>query len=690
MEMPSKKLQYTCPMHPEIQQDHPGSCPICGMSLEPMEIQPASDETEYRQMLNRLWIGALLTIPILVFDMLPIIPAEISRILQLILSTPVVLWAGWPFFVRAWHSIVNARLNMFTLIALGVGTAYIYSVVALIFPEIFPDSIKYKGFIPVYFETASIITVLVLVGQVLELKARSQTNLSLQALLGRAAKSARIVRNGVDIEIPVEHVKSGDILRVKPGDKVPVDGVIIEGQSAIDESMVTGEPIPQEKTSKDKIIGGTINQTGSFLMRAEKVGNETLLARIVQMVAEVQRSRAPIQSLADTVSSYFVPAVVLIAICTFLVWLIYGPQPSLIYGLVNAVAVLIIACPCALGLATPMSIMVGMGRAAELGILFKSAEALQMLEKVNVLFVDKTGTLTEGKPKLNDVILLNQNLQTDDVLGLAAAVEQNSEHPLAAAIIQGVKERGIIIPKAQDFSSIPGKGIQGIVNGHRVEIGKADSMQAEQMNEYQKQGLTVMSVSIDGKAAALLTVKDHVKPTTPKAIQELHKLGIKVIMLSGDNEQTAKSVAQEIGIDQVFAGVAPDEKQLYIKKEMGKGGIVAMAGDGVNDAPALAAADVGIAMGTGTDVAMESAGVTLVKGDLRGIVRAIQLSHAMMRNIRQNLFFAFIYNILGVFIAAGVLYPFTGWLLNPIVAALAMSFSSVSVIANSLRLKRAV
>lgn len=691
---------YVCPMHPEVQQDHPGLCPICGMALEPK--MPQGDEThddaEYDAMLLRFWIGALLAIPVLALAMLPIFPEPASRLLQFLLSTPVVLWAGWPFFQRAWYSLVNRHLNMFSLIALGIGTAYVYSTMALFFPELFPASFKHDGFIPIYFETSSIITVLVLLGQVLELKARSRTGQAIKALLERAAKSARIVQNGIEKEIPIEMVKRGDILRVRPGEKIPVDGKIIEGKSSVDESMITGEPIPQERVEHDSVVGGTINQTGSFLMQAEKVGEQTLLAQIVKMVAEAQRSQAPIQNLADTVSGYFVPAVVAIAIGTFFVWFYFGPPPAAVYGLVNAVAVLIIACPCALGLATPMSIMVGMGIGAESGVLFKNAQSLETLEKVTILFVDKTGTLTEGHPKLTELVVLNSKWNADQLLRLTASIEQSSEHPLAAAIIQGAKERAIDIPKAETFASFTGEGIEGKVDGQQILIGQSGFLQSrgavlsdewqQKAATFQRQGQTVVYVSIDREAAGFLTISDPVKSTTPAAIRELHQLGLTIVMLSGDNAQTAQAVASRIGIDQVHAGIAPQDKLKLIKEARKGGAVVAMAGDGINDAPALAAADVGIAMGTGTDVAMESAGVTLVKGELTGIVRAIHLSRAMMRNIRQNLFFAFIYNVLGIFIAAGVLYYWTGWLLNPMIAALAMSFSSVSVIGNALRLRQ--
>ena len=696
--------EYTCPMHPQIVQDHPGNCPICGMTLEPKSVGAESDNSEYRDMSRRFWIGVVLSIPILILEMGGMllslerfISPQSSRLIQFVLSTPVVLWAGWPFFERAYHSVVNRHLNMFSLIAMGVGASYIFSVVALFFPHIFPSSLRHQGEIPIYFESASIITVLVLLGQVLELKARSQTSQAIKALLSRAAKSARVVRNGEEVEISIDQVQVGDLLRVRPGDKVPVDGKITEGKSLVDESMITGEPMPVEKTVGDSITGGTINQTGSFLMGAERVGSETLLSRIVQMVADAQRSRAPIQSLADQVSAYFVPAVILIATLTFILWALFGPEPAFAYGLVNAVAVLIIACPCALGLATPMSIMVGMGKGAEAGVLIKNAEALEKLEKVKTIIVDKTGTLTEGKPKLTKIITTGE-WSENDLIRLAAAVEQNSEHPLATSIVQGAKDRSLIIPKVDNFISITGGGISGNVENHEIVIGKLNLLQnrkiqglislQEQAQSLQEQAQTVMFVSIDGKAAGLITVSDPIKNSTPNAVRELHELGQKIVMLSGDNEQTAQAVGKKLGIDEVYAGVEPQYKQDFVNQAKGKGSYVVMAGDGINDAPALAAADVGIAMGTGTDVAMESADVTLVKGDLMGIVKAIHLSHAMMRNIRQNLFFAFIYNALGIPIAAGLLYPFTGLLLNPMIAALAMSLSSVSVIGNALRLRR--
>lgn len=705
MEQVSHKIPgqiYTCPMHPEIREEQSGDCPICGMALEPIIADAPSDDSEYRDMLKRFWIGLVLTIPVLLLALSDLfsglentISPTVSRLLQFILSTPVVWWAGWPFFDRAWKSILNRHLNMFSLIALGVVVAYLYSLIALFFSHVFPAPFQHQGQAPIYFDTAATITVLVLLGQVLELKARNQTGLAIKALLGRAAKSARIIENGEEKKISIDHVKVGDILRVRPGDKIPVDGNIIDGKSLVDESMVTGEPIPSEKKVNDLVIGGTINQTGSFLMRAKKVGNATLLARIVQMVADAQRSRAPIQSLADQVSSYFVPAVIMIALGTFIIWLVFGPQPSFVYAIVNAVAVLIIACPCALGLATPMSIMVGMGRGAEAGVLIKNAEALEKLEKVKTLVVDKTGTLTEGKPKLVQIFAF-QATKEQEILRLAASVEFNSEHPLASAIVQAAQEQSLVLSKVENFHSITGEGVSGQVEGHEVLVGKLSYLQDRQidisslqvqMQNLQNESQTLMFVAIDGKYTGFLAVSDPIKKSTPDAIKRLHQLGLKVIMLSGDNHKTAQAVAEKLGIDKFYADVAPQNKQEFVKQIQGKREWVAMAGDGINDAPALAAADVGIAMGTGTDVAMESADVTLVKGDLSGIERAIRLSHGMMNNIRQNLFFAFIYNFFGIFIAAGILYPWTGLLLNPIIAALAMSLSSLSVVMNALRLR---
>lgn len=697
--------EYTCPMHSEIEQGHPGNCPICGMALEPKNIETKADDSEYKNMRLRFWFGLAFSIPVfllamggMIFNFDHFIPANLSNWIQFILSTLVVLWTGWPFFERGWCSIVNHHLNMFSLISLGVGVAYVYSVIVFFFPQAVPSSLLLHGEVPLYFESAAIITVLVLLGQVLELKARSQTSQSIKALLGKSAKSARVIVNEEEKEIPIDQVKVGDILHVRPGDKIPVDGKITEGKSNIDESMITGEPIPVQKEVGSAVIGGTINQIGSFLMQAEKVGSKTLLSRIVQMVAEAQRSRAPIQSLADKVAGYFVPTVILVAVLTFAIWFWIGPQPSFVYGLMNAVAVLIIACPCALGLATPMSIIVGMGRGAEAGILIKNAEALEKLEKVKTIIVDKTGTLTKGNPKLTQVIL-NEKGKENEILRLAAAVEQNSEHPLAASIVKGAKERSISLPKVENFQSFTGEGVIGKVENHEVLVGKSNFLQERKIKgvttfqkkaqELEKQAHTVMFVAIDGLAVSLITVSDPIKNSTPNAIQQLHQLGQKIIMLSGDNEETAQSVAKKLNIDEVHAGVAPEYKQALIQKAKGKNGFVVMAGDGINDAPALAAADVGIAMGTGTDVAIENADITLLKGDLIGIVKAIHLSRAMMRNIRQNLFFAFIYNALGIPIAAGILYPFFGLLLNPMIAALAMSLSSVSVILNALRLRNA-
>lgn len=687
---------YTCPMHPEIKKNKPGQCPICGMDLELLQPFVEEESAEYRYMLKRFWVGLGFTIPVLLLAMLGIylknfINPSLSRWLQMILSAPVVLWAGWPFFKRGWLSLKNRSLNMFSLIALGIGTAFFYSVFALLFPQAFPKAFEHEGSVGIYFEVAAIITVLVLLGQVLEIKARSKTNLAIKLLLGRAAKTARIVQDGVEKEIPIDQVKAGDILRVRPGEKVPVDGKIEEGQSTLDESMMTGEPIPVEKGKNDRVTGGTINQTGGFLMIAEKVGSETLLARIIEMVAEAQRSRAPIQGLVDKVSSYFVPAVVAIALLSFFVWLFWGPEPAISYAIVNAVSVLIIACPCALGLATPMSIMVGMGKGAEAGVLIKNAEALEKLEEVRTLVVDKTGTLTEGKPKLNQIVSAGQ-WKEEELLLFAAAVEQNSEHPLAKAIIVGAQEKKLTLPKVENFQSITGKGVIGIVENREIFIGKSIDEQngilADKAKEFQNQGQTVIFVTVDKKVAGLMTISDPVKASTPSAISDLHHRGLKIIMLSGDNPRTARTVAQALNIDEFHGEVAPDQKQNFVNELKGKNGLVAMAGDGINDAPALAAADVGIAMGSGTDVAMESAEVTLVKGDLRGIARVINLSRGTMKNIRQNLFFAFIYNIAGIPIAAGILFPFTGLLLNPIIAALAMSFSSVSVVLNALRLRK--
>jgi Cu+-exporting ATPase len=704
---PAKAGQkYTCPMHPEIIRDGPGSCPICGMALEPLTVSLDEEENhELKDMTRRFWIGVVLSIPVFALGMSDLIPGEplqrlvpmsVLQWVQLVLATPVVLWAGWPFFVRAWQSLVNRSLNMFTLIGLGVGVGYLFSVIAVVTPGVFPASFRdAHGNVPVYFEASAVIVTLVLLGQVLELRARSQTGNAIRALLGLAPKTARRIAHGHEEDVPLEHVGVGDLLRVRPGEKVPVDGVVVEGLSSVDESMITGEPIPVEKQAGDRVVGATVNGTGSFVMRAERVGSETLLSQIVQMVAEAQRSRAPIQKLADVVSSYFVPAVVLIAVITFIVWSIWGPEPRMAHGLVNAVAVLIIACPCALGLATPMSIMVATGKAAQNGVLFRNAEAIEVMREVDTLVVDKTGTLTEGKPRLESVVTAN-GFDEQTLLRLAANLERSSEHPLAAAIVSGARERGVEIGDAGRFQSLTGKGVIGEVDGRHVAVGnrsllehlKLDTDQlAARAEELRANGQTIMFAVIDGEPAGLIGVADPIKDTTPDAVKQLHAEGIRLVMLTGDSRTTAEAVARRLGIDEVVAEVLPDQKVDIVKRFQDAGRIVAMAGDGINDAPALAQAHVGIAMGTGTDVAMKSADVTLVKGDLRGIVRARSLSRATMSNIKQNLFFAFIYNTLGVPIAAGVLYPFFGILLSPMIAAAAMSFSSVSVIANALRLR---
>jgi len=701
--------KYTCPMHPEIVRDAPGSCPICGMALEPVTVSLDDEENpELVDMNRRFWVCLILTIPVFALGMSDLIPGEPLQHLigqstlnwvQLLLATPVVLWGGWPFFERAWHSVVNRSLNMFTLIGLGVAVGYGFSVIAVIVPQLFPPSFRgHGGAVPVYFEAAAVITTLVLLGQVLELRARSQTGNAIRALLGLAAKTARRINaDGREEDVPLDHVHVGDRLRVRPGEKVPIDGVLLEGSSTIDESMVTGEPIPVEKGQGDRVIGGTVNGRGAFVMQAERVGSETLLSQIVQMVADAQRSRAPIQKLADVVSGYFVPAVVAIAVITFIVWSIWGPEPRMAYGLVNAVAVLIIACPCALGLATPMSIMVATGKGAHSGVLFRNAEAIEVLRKVDTLVVDKTGTLTEGKPKLVSVVTA-PGTEEATLLRLAASLERSSEHPLAAAIVGGAEERGLELVDAVAFDSITGKGVRGEVDGRSVLLGnrallaelKIDpGVLAAEAEELRADSQTVMFVAIDNKPAGLLGVADPIKATTPDAIKQLHGEGIRIVMLTGDSRTTAETVARKLGIDEVVAEVLPDQKVAEVKRFQSAGRVVAMAGDGINDAPALAQADVGIAMGTGTDIAMMSAEVTLVKGDLNGIVRARALSRATMMNIKQNLFFAFVYNSLGVPIAAGVLYPFFGLLLSPMIAAAAMSFSSVSVIANALRLRSA-
>jgi Cu+-exporting ATPase len=708
---------YTCPMHPEIERDRPGHCPKCGMTLEPKTIGVGDEDEqkEIRSLSRKFWLALVLTIPVLFIAMghaIPglhveaLIPKQMSKWIEFALATPVVLWAGFFFFTRAWQSILNRSLNMFTLIAVGVGAAYFYSAVAVIAPGIFPQSFQSNGEVGLYFEAAAVITTLVLFGQLIEAKARSRTGQAIKALLGLAAKTAHRVRDGREEEITVDEIEKGDMLRVRPGEKVPIDGVIVEGKSNIDESMITGEPMPVSKGPDDKVIGATLNQTGSFLMRAEKIGSETLLAQIVQMVAEAQRTRAPIQKLADTVSGYFVPAVIAVAVITFVIWSILGPAPAMAYALVNAVSVLIIACPCALGLATPMSIMVGVGRAAQAGVLVKNAEAIEIAEKVTHLITDKTGTLTAGRPEVVSRIGLNA-MGERDLLEIAASLESHSEHPLARAIVEAAKKEKIQLRDVTDFQSTTGGGVSGKLaaasssggglDGKTVLIGKEkfltesnvtipDELKKE-ASGLQEKAQTTVWLAVDGNAVGVLGIADPIKPTTKKAIRELHQLGLKVIMCTGDNRRTAESVTRELGIDEFNAEVMPDEKIDIVKKLKSKGAIVAMAGDGINDAPALAAADVGIAMGTGTDVAIESAGITLVKGDLIGIVKAMHASRAVMRNIRQNLFFAFIYNALGVPIAAGALYPFFGILLSPMIAGAAMSFSSVSVIANALRLR---
>ena len=695
-------------MHPEIVQDHPGSCPKCGMALEPRTVEVEEKNAELIDMSRRFWISVALALPVFLLAMVAdLAPALLSgsvamktvQWIEFLFATPVVLWCGWPFFVRGWLSVKTWNLNMFTLIGIGVSVAWSYSVVALLFPAIFPVEMKHAdGTVAVYFEAAAVITALVLLGQVMELRARSHTNAAIKLLLGLAPNTARIVRDdGSEEDIPLDQVVPGDILRVRPGEKIPVDGMVTQGSSAVDESMVTGESIPVEKNEKDILIGATVNGTGSLLMRAEKVGADTLLAQIVTMVSEAQRSRAPIQKLADVVAGYFVPAVVLVAVLTMVVWGIFGPEPRLAYAIINAVAVLIIACPCALGLATPMSIMVGTGKGAMLGVLIKNAEALEILEKVDTLVVDKTGTLTEGKPRLISVTV-GDDFDEATVLRLAASLERGSEHPLAEAIVRGARERGVSLTNTDHFESITGQGVTGGIEGRPIALGNLKLMQALSIETQQfsapadaarVEGQTIMLVAIDDKAAGLISVADPVKKTTPAAIRDLHAEGVKIVMLTGDNLATATAVAEKLGIDRVEAEVSPDQKADIVKKLQAEGRIVAMAGDGINDAPALAQSHVGIAMGSGTDVAIESAGVTLVKGDLRGILRARRLSRATMRNIRQNLFFAFIYNSLGVPIAAGLLYPPFGLLLSPMIAAVAMSFSSVSVITNALRLRQA-
>jgi Cu+-exporting ATPase len=700
------RVEYTCPMHPEIVQDGPGACPKCGMALEPRTVAAGEQpDPELRDMTRRFWISLALTVPLVAIAMGAHIPGQpLARIitepaatwLQMLLATPVVLWCGWPFFVRAWNSLRTYNLNMFTLIGIGVAAAWGFSIVATVAPGLFPVAFRDRaGMVAVYYEAAAVITTLVLLGQVLELRARRGTSGAIRALLGLAPNTARLVLpDGTEKDVPLQDVQAGNLLRVRPGEKVPVDGRVSEGSGTVDESMITGEPIPIEKKAGDGVIGGTVNTTGSFLMNAEHIGSETLLARIVQMVSEAQRSRAPIQRVADMVAAWFVPAVVLAAAATFVIWAIFGPAPAMAYGLVNAVAVLIIACPCALGLATPMSIMVGVGRGAHEGILIKAAEALETMEKIDTLVVDKTGTLTEGKPHLTAV----EPIETDEktLLRIAAGLERGSEHPLAAAIIAGAEERGAGPARAENFFTVPGKGVKGDVNGYKAVLGTPDFLQEEgvstseqtaRIESMREQGQTVMVLAINGRAAGLLGVADPVKSTTAEAVRMLRQDGIEIIMVTGDSRTTALAVAQKLGIHRVEAQVLPERKNEIVRKLQAEKRLVAVAGDGINDAPALAQAQVGIAMGTGPDIAMESAGVTLVRGDLRGIAKARMLSRYTMRNIRQNLFFAFFYNALGIPIAAGVLYPFFGVLLSPIIAAAAMSFSSLSVVSNALRLR---
>lgn len=703
---PAARAEYTCPMHPEIVRQEPGLCPICGMALEPRTAVGDESNPEYEDMRHRFWISVALAIPLLAVMISEMMPSQTLHHLlgdalvwiQFALATPIVVWAGWPLFERAWASFVHRSPNMFTLIGIGAGAAYVYSVAATLFPGLFPQAFREaNGQLAVYFEPAAFIVTLVLLGQVLELRARSQTNSAVRALLGLVPRTARLIRaDGSEEDVPLDRIQVGDRLRVRPGEKIPVDGIVLEGHSSVDESMITGEPIPVEKISGSKVTGGTVNGTGSFLMRAERVGAETLLSHIVKMVSDAQRTRAPIQRLADVVASWFVPAVLVAAAITFLVWSLYGPSPRMAHALINAVAVLIIACPCALGLATPMSIMVATGRGASAGVLIRNAEALEILERVDTLVVDKTGTLTEGKPRL--VTLMAQpGFEESELLALAAGLEQASEHPLASALTAGARDRGIQLDPAENFESITGMGVRGSVRGHLVAVGNAQfepevwaSYQPlrERADQLHRDGQTVMFVSVDNHPAGILGVADPLRSSTAEAIRILHDGGVRIVMLTGDNRITAQAVAQKLGIDEVEAEVLPTQKHEVVQSLQREGRIVAMAGDGINDAPALAAANVGIAMGTGTDVAIESAGVTLVKGDLRGIARAKELSRKTMRNIRQNLFFAFVYNTLGVPIAAGVLYPFFGLLLSPVIASAAMTFSSVSVITNALRLRK--
>jgi Cu+-exporting ATPase len=698
---------YTCPMHPEIEQVGPGDCPICGMSLEPKGVSMEEDKTELIDMTRRFWICSVLSFPVLLLVMLDHLPgrplaayisSETALWIEFTLSTPVMLWGAIPFFKKAWASIISRHLNMFTLIALGTGVAYVYSLVAAFLPNIFPAEMRMEnGLVDAYFEAAAVIITLVALGQVMELRARSQTNNAIRALLDLTPKTALVIqKDGTDKEVPLDEVVPGNLLRVRPGDSVPLDGVIVEGGSTLDESMITGESMPTSKSIGDAVTGGTLNQTGSFVMEAQKVGSETLLSQIVHMVAEAQRSRAPIQKMADMVAGYFVPVVVGTSVFTAIVWSVWGPEPALSYALINAVAVLIIACPCAVGLATPMSIMVGTGRGAQAGILIKNAESLEILEKINVLVIDKTGTLTEGKPKLTSVVT-EKGQDGDELLQLAASLEQGSEHPLATAIINGALDKGLKLAKTKNFESFTGKGVAGFVNGKHIALGNKKLLEAlnikpsdflKQADDLRTQGQTVMLVMIEHHLKGLIGVSDPIKETTPQALHDLRKSGLRLVMLTGDNEVTAKAVASKLEIDEIEADVLPERKSEVVKRLQAEGYKVAMAGDGVNDAPALAQADVGIAMGTGADIAMQSAGITLVKGDLTGIVRARHLSQATMKNIRQNLFFAFIYNAMGIPIAAGILYPVFGIILNPIIASAAMVFSSISVILNAARLKK--
>jgi P-type Cu+ transporter len=705
--VPMFRTEYTCPMHPEIVRDEPGSCPICGMALEPRTV--GLDDTpnpELVDMTRRFWVSAILALPVFLLTMTDMvfgagiggrIDLRVANWVGLVLATPVVLWCGWPFFVRAWASLVNRSPNMFTLIGLGVGAAYLYSVAATVMPGSFPEGFRMHGMVEPYFDTAVVITTLVLLGQVLELRARSRTSSAIKQLLGLAPRTARRVVGDREEDVPITDVHVGDVLRVRPGEKIPVDGLVIDGRSSVDESMVTGEPLPVEKSSDDRVTGGTVNGTGALLMRAERVGADTLLAQIVRMVSDAQRSRAPIQRLADSIAAWFVPAVVAAAIIAFVVWSVFGPEPRLALALVNAVAVLIIACPCALGLATPMSIMVGTGQGATAGVLIKHAEALERLEKVDVLVMDKTGTLTEGKPRLVTVTPAAGVQDERELLAFAASLEQASEHPLAAAIVAGAHERHATLQTVSEFRSETGKGVVGRVSGREIALGNAMLMREagvdlagglQQADALRSDGQTVMFVALDGRLAGLLGVTDPIKASTPEAVAALHAEGLRLVMLTGDSRATAEAVARKLGLDEVIAEVLPADKRAVVQRLEREGHSVAMAGDGINDAPALAEASVGIAMGTGTDVAMESAGITLVKGDLRGVSRARRLSRATMRNIRQNLFLAFVYNIVGVPVAAGMLYPFTGTLISPIWASAAMTLSSVSVISNALRLRR--